>query len=224
MTTREYFGDWLDIITEKELDRMLPIIQKEYRKDKCYPAYTDIFKVFNLTKYKDVIVVVIGMSPYVDGTATGIPFGTNNKIHPELRIIEEAVIDYTNPNCIHKQFDYTLESWCKQGVLLLNSALTTRANMPSSHIKIWFDFISGFVNRLDSNKHNLIWVLLGNEARKFLPDITYGTVYTDYHPSYYVRHKYKMNNSLFNTIQVEAKLIHNKTINFYKQLNNEYLS
>lgn len=71
------------------------------------------------------------------GVATGILFGNDNKItedyiSPSLTVIKNSVINFEIP---HKSitFDNSLESWAKQGILMLNSALTCEVGKPGSH-------------------------------------------------------------------------------------------
>jgi len=57
-----------------------------------------------------------------------------------------------------------LESWCKQGCLMLNTALTVRYKEPNCHAKIWAWFTDDIIKHLSDTKENLVFVLWGNPA------------------------------------------------------------
>ena len=58
-----------------------------------------------------------------------------------------------------------LESWAKQGVLLLNSALTVVENRPSSHSALWKDFTNQLILDLsETSPKGLVFVLWGSYA------------------------------------------------------------
>ena len=59
-----------------------------------------------------------------------------------------------------------LEKWASQGVLLLNCALTVRQNKPGSHYKFWKNSTDNLINLISKNKKNIIYILLGNFAKK----------------------------------------------------------
>jgi uracil-DNA glycosylase len=120
------------------------------------PEEGNIFKAFQLTKYKDIKVVILGQDPYyTKGAATGLAFAVpkGNKIQPSLKnIFSVAKID---PNA-----DTSLTGWAKQGVFLLNTALTTRIGMPNAHSARWKEFTKAILECLELRKdiRYLLWV------------------------------------------------------------------
>jgi uracil-DNA glycosylase len=60
-----------------------------------------------------------------------------------------------------------LESWAKQGVLLLNTALTVQKGMPASHIDMWMPFTRDVITKLSLEKPHLVWVLWGKKAQEY---------------------------------------------------------
>ena len=60
MTFEEYFGDWVHIFDMKELNKVLAVLSKMYKVKPICPAQDDVFKAFNLCKYRDCKVVFIG--------------------------------------------------------------------------------------------------------------------------------------------------------------------
>ena len=70
--------------------------------------------------------------------------------------------------------DTTLESWAKQGVLLLNTRLTTLEGKPLAHKNIgWEQIVTDFLKELDETVRYKVYMLWGTEAqsyREFLDD------------------------------------------------------
>ena len=169
MTVEEYFGDWMSIIDRQELSRVMNILGKEYKVKKICPAQSDVFKSFRLCPLKDLKVVMLGQDPYPrKGVATGILFGNRadvqeKNLSPSLKVIKEAAINFEVPknSCI---FDPTLESWAKQGILMINSALTVEMNKVGSHVMIWRPFIIALLKHLSERETGIIYVLFGRQA------------------------------------------------------------
>ena len=117
---------------------------------------------------------MLGYDPYPQkGVATGILFGNSKntiELSPSLNIIKESCINFEVPrNSII--FDPTLESWCKQGILMLNSALTTKIGYTGVHTMIWRPFIKQLLIKLSEYNTGIIYVLLGDIAKSFKPFI-----------------------------------------------------
>jgi len=153
------------------------------------PKKRDIFKAFKLCKYDDLKVVFVSQDPYPQpNIATGIAFGCEKEPQPSLEIIKNACIDLSVPHNIIN-FDNSLESWCKQGVLMLNMALTTEVNKPLSHITYWANFTMDIIKRLNKEKQNIVYVLMGSYAsiaERFI-DPTNNLIIRVNHPAYYAR-------------------------------------
>ena len=222
MKLTEYFGDWLKVIDKQELFKVVSKINECYKTSVCEPSYHDIFKVFNITPYNDLSIVMLGQDPYFQkNVATGIAFANKKSVtelSPSLQVLKEAVIDFEVPhNSIN--FDPSLEEWSKQGVLLLNSALTVEVNKPNSHAVIWRPFIISLLKNLSAINPGLIYVLFGNEAKTFKRYIEKGNIiYFMPHPAYYARTKTKLPHSFFITLNKLIKAKYNKQIIWYKEI------
>ena len=201
MTLEEYFGDWLKVIDKKELFKIIKQINVLYKTHSCEPAYNNIFKAFNVTPYNDLKLVSLAMDPYPQhNISTGICFGNEKsvvKLSPSLEILKEAIIDFEVPHNLIT-FDPTLEEVSKQGVLLLNSALTVETNKPNSHTYIWRPFISSLLRNLSAYNPGLIYVLWGSVAKSFESFINKNNiVFKMSHPAYYARTNTKIPHSFF---------------------------
>jgi uracil-DNA glycosylase len=66
-----------------------------------------------------------------------------------------------------------LSPWVEQGVLMLNSALTTTIGKPGTHQELWQPFMAYLLDILTHNKDGLVYVFLGKKAQEFadmIPD------------------------------------------------------
>lgn len=223
MTKEEYFGDWLRVIDLKELSKVVEIMNALYDKQSIMPAYSDIFKAFHLCPFNQLKVVFIGQDPYPQrNVATGILFGNKvgtTVLSPSLEIVLEACIDYTVPHGVLK-YDITLESWAKQGILMLNSALTVKQDLPNSLTMIWRPFMTKLLKNLSIHESGIIYVLFGNQAQTLEPYIntTYNHVLKEKHPAYYARIKEPMPTSLFKEINKLVIGKYGKPIKWYEEL------
>lgn len=131
-----------------------------------YPAGKDIFKAFDLCPIDNVKVVILGQDPYHGpGQAMGLSFSVPDNIPapPSLKnIFKEIESDLG----IKMSGCPNLESWAKQGVLLLNAVLTVRRAEPTSHSKIgWQNFTDEVIRILNQRNSPIIFLLWGNYAR-----------------------------------------------------------
>ena len=122
-------------------------------------------------------------------------------LSPSLRIIKDAALDLSIPKYGYS-FDITLESWAKQGILMLNSALTVEMNKIGSHSSIWRPFISSLLMNLSKSETGIIYVLFGEQAATFAPYINqnFNTIIKVKHPSYYARVDKDMPSDMFKRV------------------------
>ena len=126
-----------------------------------------IFNALNLTPFDKVKVVLIGQDPYHGaGQAHGLCFSVQDGIRqpPSLvNIFKEIASDIGEPMSATKG---NLESWAKQGVLLLNATLTVRANTAGSHQgKGWETFTDKIIKTVSNNHSGLVFILWGRFAQ-----------------------------------------------------------
>lgn len=204
-TTKQQLGDWYTTFenfwNSKTTEQVINNISQEYKNYKVYPEPLNIFKAFELTQFKDLKAVILGMDPYNDGAALGLSFGVKGiKINPSLRKIHES-IEKECYNGMLLEFDYTLEYLAKQGVLLLNTALTVREKEAGSHMKIWEPFTQSLLP-LISQKKDIVWFLWGKHAES-MKQFIYGSpaMYVSEHPSYAARlgREWKTNEQFYKT-------------------------
>jgi len=163
----------------------------EKQKYPIYPPGPLIFAAFNLTPFDKVRVVIIGQDPYHGmGQAHGLCFSVPPGIRkpPSLiNIFKEIESDLG----INAPEHGNLESWARQGVLLLNATLTVRANQAGSHQKKgWENFTDAVIQKISTNNSNIVFLLWGNyaQAKQSLIDPTRHYVLKAAHPSPFSAH------------------------------------
>lgn len=145
-------------------------IATEYKTKTIYPEKESVFKAFRLTPFSKVRVVWLGESCYSEpNQATGLSFGIDvGKCRIPLSldiIITELESSYDSRLLLN--FDYSLESWAKQGVLMLNTTLTTEKRKIDSHFEMWNPFIEEVFKTLNIYHTGLVFVLLGKKAERY---------------------------------------------------------
>ena len=163
-------NDWDALLAEefeKDYYRKLEaFLTEEYANYTVYPPREDIFNAQRAASYADTKVVILGQDPYHQpGQAHGMCFSVNEgvKIPPSLvNIYKELESDLGIPPAPHG----CLRAWAKQGVLLLNTALTVRESMPNSHTgKGWEIFTDRVIALLNERKKPMVFILWGANAR-----------------------------------------------------------
>ena len=163
--------NWLDIInkeSKKEYFKKLERFLVKEREDKTIlPPFNLVYNAFELTKFTDVKVIIIGQDPYHQiGAANGLSFSVNEKdLLPKSlsNIFKELKSDL---GIINTNGD--LRSWAKQGVFLINTILTVEAGKALSHKNIgWENFTETIIETLNIDNSPKVFLLWGNQAKKF---------------------------------------------------------
>lgn len=142
-------------------------LSNEYKNNRVYPSRENLFNCFRLTSLEDVRVVILGQDPYHQPSqAHGLAFSVQRgvKIPPSLRNIFKEINNDTGA-AIPSHGDLTYLA--KQGVLLLNTILTVEDSKPLSHQnKGWEIFTDRVIDKLNSSKQPIVFLLWGNNSRK----------------------------------------------------------
>jgi uracil-DNA glycosylase len=164
-------NDWDEVLADewqkpyfKELSEFL---DKEYSTQIIHPDREDIFNALKLTSFEDTKVVIIGQDPYHgENQAHGLCFSVRKgvKLPPSLRnIFKELESD------VGREFTQNgqLDSWAKQGVLMLNTVLTVRDGNPNSHKgKGWEIFTKRVIEEINKKQTPVVFLLWGAHAEK----------------------------------------------------------
>lgn len=151
-----------------------------------YPPGPQIFKAFELCPLPDTKVVILGQDPYHGyGQAMGLSFSVPDGVPapPSLKNIFKEIEDELGVKMSGRP---NLESWARQGVLLLNAVLTVRASEPTSHSTFgWQEFTDAVIRTISDRCEGVVFMLWGNYARSKAPliDATRHHVLQAAHPS-----------------------------------------
>ncbi|MBC7749679.1 MAG: uracil-DNA glycosylase [Methylotenera sp.] len=165
-------SEWQSILSDEiqhpYFHDLMESVGEEYKSYTCYPPQDLIFAAFNYCNFNDLKVVIIGQDPYHGkGEANGLCFSVNNdvRIPPSLRnIFRELSDDYET---IFLPSSGNLESWAKQGVLLLNASLTVREDTANSHKHLkWNLFTDAVIQKISEETEQVVFLLWGNFAHK----------------------------------------------------------
>lgn len=132
---------------------------------RIYPPGGQIFRAFDLTPFEQVKVVILGQDPYHGpAQAHGLSFSVGPGVAPPpslQNIYKELAGDLGIAHPGHGN----LESWARQGVLLLNSCLTVEDGRAGSHQgKGWERFTDAVIAALNQEHEGLAFILWGHKA------------------------------------------------------------
>lgn len=156
----EFNKDYMQSLSE--------FLRSEKSKNKIiFPPGNKIFNAFNLTKFENVKVVILGQDPYHGhNQAHGLSFSVEEGIRPPpslKNIFKELESDIGIKQPEHGN----LERWCSEGVLLLNSILTVEKSKPASHANVgWEKFTDKILSILNDLKRNIVFILWGRKAQE----------------------------------------------------------
>jgi uracil-DNA glycosylase len=146
------------------------------------PNRGQVMRAFEIP-VEEVRVLLLGQDPYpTDGMACGLAFANTpgTKTPQSLRnLMKELESDLPGVSATAD-----LAKWGNQGVMLLNSALTTEVGSSGTHQNLWREFIEEVITALDQARNGkLICLSLGLEAKKLAGLINFGEVVYAPHPS-----------------------------------------
>ena len=133
-----------------------------------YPA--QVLRALELTPRARVRVVILGQDPYhgagqAEGLAFSVPVGI--KPPPSLRNIQDEIsrsLGVSRPPSGH------LGGWARQGVLLLNTALTVEDGSPAAHAKHgWESLTDALIQATASDAGAKAYLLWGAHAQAKAP-------------------------------------------------------
>lgn len=134
---------------------------------RIFPKGSEWFRALDLTPLDQVRVVILGQDPYHgEGQAHGLCFSVQPGVRPPpslVNIYKELESDLGIPRPRHG----FLESWAKQGVLLLNSVLTVEMGQAAAHQgKGWEPFTDEIIRIVNAKTEPVVFLLWGAYAQK----------------------------------------------------------
>lgn len=165
----ETFGidkSWIDAGLDLESIRsVMSIIAEKRKTTDILPKQEDVLNAIKLCPFDKVKVIIIGQDPYPSAEhAHGLAFSSLSDNTPASlkNIFKKLEQDFGV-----KHNSNLLVNWEKQGVLLLNTALTFEGKdtkLLREHTKLWAPVIENIYNIL-KNRGNLIVMRWGSHAQ-----------------------------------------------------------
>ena len=182
--------DWNPVL-RGEFDKpywreLMVFVRQERMTHEVYPPHEEVFAALHLTPLAQVKVLILGQDPYHGPRqAHGLCFSVRQGVDvpPSLvNIFAELQQDLG----IEPPNHGNLETWARNGVLLLNTTLTVRARRAASHQRRgWETFTDEAIRCVDAKKERVVFILWGAAARKkrSLIDTDKHTIIESVHPS-----------------------------------------
>lgn len=148
-------------------DIMLKIEKKRNFKN-ILPSQDDILNAIKLTSQDNAKVLIIGQDPYPSAEhAHGLAFSSLSQKTPASlkNIFKKLKEDYPDGNYDSN----SLVSWGKQGVVLLNTALTFEGKekaLLQEHTELWKPVVKNIFEILINREKTLVVMRWGNYAQK----------------------------------------------------------
>ena len=164
---------WHDVLAEEKekpyfIETLAKVADERASGKTVYPPQKDVFNAFRLTELGDVKVVILGQDPYHGpNQAHGLAFSVlpGVAVPPSLvNMYKELVTDIPGFERPNHGF---LESWARQGVMLLNTVLTVTAGNAHSHAKFgWETFTDKVIAAINEHREGVVFLLWGSHAQK----------------------------------------------------------
>ena len=161
-------------IESEACDKIYAYLKKEAgRGKKIAPLSANVFRAFKETPLTDLKVVMMGMCPYHTAkngipVADGLLMGCSitDQLQPSLEKFYGGVEKELHDGlCLTFVKGADVHYLAKQGVLMLNAALTTEINKAGSHIALWDPFVKHFFECIETEGAPIIF--LGKDAAKY---------------------------------------------------------
>jgi uracil-DNA glycosylase len=169
---------WADKLKTFMLSRdMITLLQRLHEETLAGHRFTPplkyVFRAMEECPWSKIRAVIIGQDPYPQlGVADGISFSCSLKGKPEksLKYIFKEINETVYPDIPETEYnpDPDLKRWANQGVLMLNTALTTRVGEIGSQYDIWKEFTRFTLSQISAlNYAGLVFVFLGSKAKEW---------------------------------------------------------
>ncbi|MES2210150.1 MAG: uracil-DNA glycosylase [Chloroflexota bacterium] len=164
-------SDWADALgkaaSPERLDPIAEWVAARRLTHPVLPAPEQVFAALRATPFESVRVVILGQDPYPNrdhamGLAFSVPSDVTDLPRSLRRIREEVASDCHVPLPGHG----SLESWTRQGVLLLNTILTVDEGDSNSHRDAgWVALTDAIISAVASSEPPAVFLLWGRLAQ-----------------------------------------------------------
>ncbi|GAA0267294.1 uracil-DNA glycosylase [Streptomyces polychromogenes] len=134
------------------------------------PSGPNVLRAFQ-QPFDDVRVLIVGQDPYpTPGHAIGLSFSVAPEVSPVPGSLENIFREMHTDLGLPRPSNGDLTPWTRQGVLLLNRALTTAPRKTGGHRgKGWEEVTEQAIRALAARGKPLVSILWGRDARNLRP-------------------------------------------------------
>ncbi|MCZ7461697.1 uracil-DNA glycosylase [Streptomyces sp. WMMC940] len=164
------WADALDPVAER-IAAMGDFLRAEIAAGRTYlPAGAHVLRAFQ-QPFDEVRVLIVGQDPYpTPGHAVGLSFSVAPEVRPLPASLENIFREMHTDLGLPRPSNGDLTPWTRQGVLLLNRALTTAPRRSAAHRgKGWEEVTEQAIRALVARGKPLVSVLWGRDARNLRP-------------------------------------------------------
>lgn len=133
------------------------------------PDRERVFNALHLTPVNQVKVIILGQDPYHSpGLAQGLAFSVPKDIPLQSKQFPSSLRNINKASVLEGLGSLSngdLTHWAKQGVLLLNTALSVRLGEANSHAQLGWKLLVIEIIQKISQQPNLVWMLWGGHAQ-----------------------------------------------------------
>ncbi len=193
-----FWEGFLTVERQAELDRIAAAIGDRFTPDAP--------RALRFLAMDRVRCVILGQDPYPQkGVATGRAFevagvtswqdpAVNSSLKNIVKLLHRSYKRLEVPQpiaAIRQDPDFPIlpphqlfDDWERQGVLMLNTALTCEIGRPGSHSHLWRGFTAAAIRYIDRQVPDCVWFLWGSHAAQYHPLLgDRARVFTTGHPS-----------------------------------------
>lgn len=135
------------------------------------PAGADVWRALALTPPHAIRAVILGQDPYpTPGHADGLAFSVRPGIAPP-RSLRNIFRELSDDLALPEPSTGSLERWARQGVLLLNTALTVEEGRANAHAGWGWGPITDAIVDVASSGPSSAFILWGRQAQARAPRI-----------------------------------------------------
>lgn len=183
-----------DQAVKAEVKKISNELRREIRAgDDVNPAIGDVFRAMYVVPPSHIKVVILGQDPApTKGQATGLSFSLKPGTPPfRVPSVQRVILEASNEGFRMNLQDGDLSAWPRQGVLMLNTALSIPCVKASTactiggHLQLWKAFSKKLIQHVDAQDSPQAFILWGTKAAKFSSSVVnpLHRVFVGGHPS-----------------------------------------
>lgn len=163
--------NWTELLgaekTKPYFLELLAYVAQRRREREVFPPVSQVFEAIRLCPLDILKVVIVGQDPYHGpGQAHGLSFSVQPGVDPPPSL-ENIFKELESDLGVLRPSHGCLESWARQGVLLLNNVLTVERGQPQSHAnRGWERFTDTVIESINRHLDGVAFLLWGSAAQR----------------------------------------------------------